>query len=69
MQHSNIFFHNIVFRNIKYMQQSKNNLKPQVVLLLIKIVALGNQSWFHHTIEQDLGISQSEASQTLNRSN
>lgn len=50
------------------MQQSKNNLKPQDVLILLKIVALGEQSWFHHTIAKELGISQSEVSQSLNRS-
>lgn len=53
---------------MKYMPQSKNNLKPQDVLILLKIVALGNQPWFHHTIAQELGISQSEVSQSLNRS-
>lgn len=53
---------------MKYMQQSKNNLKPQDVLILLKIVALGEQSWFHHTIAKELGISQSEVSQSLNRS-
>lgn len=50
------------------MQQSKNNLKPQDVLILLKIVALDEQSWFHHTIAKELGISQSEVSQSLNRS-
>lgn len=50
------------------MQQSKNNLKSQDVLILLKIVALGEQSWFHHTIAKELGISQSEVSQSLNRS-
>lgn len=50
------------------MQHSRNNLKPQDVLILLKIIALGQQSWFHHTIAQELGISQSEVSQSLNRS-
>lgn len=50
------------------MQQSRNNLKPQDILILLKIVVLGKQSWFHHTIAQELGISQSEVSQSLNRS-
>jgi DNA-binding Lrp family transcriptional regulator len=53
---------------MKYMQQSRNNLKPQDILILLKIVVLGKQSWFHHTIAQELGISQSEVSQSLNRS-
>lgn len=50
------------------MQQSKNNLKPQDIVILLKIIALGNNQWFHHTIAQELGISQSEVSQSLNRS-
>ena len=50
------------------MQHSKNNLKPQDVVILLKIIALGEKSWFHHTIAQELGISQSEVSQSLNRS-
>ena len=44
------------------------NLKPQDVLILLKIVSLNSDTWFHHTIAQDLGISQSEVSQSLNRS-
>lgn len=50
------------------MQQSKNNLKPQDIVILLKIITLGKQSWFHHTIAKDVGISQSEVSQSLNRS-
>jgi DNA-binding Lrp family transcriptional regulator len=53
---------------MKYMQLSKSNLKPQDILILLKIIALGNQPWYHHTVAQELGISQSEVSQSLNRS-
>ena len=53
---------------MKYMAQAKNNLKPQDVVILLKIIASGKQSWFHHTLAQELGISQSEVSQSLNRS-
>jgi DNA-binding transcriptional ArsR family regulator len=60
--------YNIAYRNIKYMVQVKNNLKPQDVVILLKIIALGDKSWFHHTLAQDLGMSQSEVSQSLNRS-
>ena len=59
---------NIAYRNMQYMIQSKNNLKPQDVVILLKIIALGNENWFHHTLAQDLGMSQSEVSQSLNRS-
>lgn len=53
---------------MNYMSQSKHNLKPQDVVILLKILALGHESWFHHTLAQDLGMSQSEISQSLNRS-
>lgn len=46
----------------------KNNLKPQDVVILLKIIALGNDNWFHHTLALDLGMSQSEVTQSLNRS-
>ncbi len=49
------------------MAQTKNNLKPQDIVILLKIIALGEKPWFHHTIAQELGISQSEVSQSLNR--
>jgi DNA-binding transcriptional ArsR family regulator len=50
------------------MAQAKNNLKPQDVVILLKIIALRDKSWFHHTLAQELGMSQSEVSQSLNRS-
>ena len=50
------------------MTQAKNNLKPQDILILLKIISLAEKSWFHHTIAEELGISQSEVSQSLNRS-
>lgn len=46
----------------------KHNLKPQDVLILLKIIVLGNDNWFHHTLALDLGMSQSEVTQSLNRS-
>jgi DNA-binding Lrp family transcriptional regulator len=50
------------------MNISKHNLKPQDVVILLKIIALGPELWYHHTLAEDLGISQSEVSQSLNRS-
>ncbi len=50
------------------MHQTKNNLKSQDVLILLKIITLDAKTWFHHTIAQELGISQSEVSQSLKRS-
>ncbi len=57
----------IAICNIK-MGQVKNNLKPQDVVILLKIIALGEKEWFHHTLAEELGMSQSEVSQSLNRS-
>jgi DNA-binding transcriptional ArsR family regulator len=53
---------------MKYMKQFKNNLKPQDIVILLKIIALGEKNWFHHTLAQEIGMSQSEVSQSLNRS-
>lgn len=50
------------------MIQAKSHLKPQDVVVLLKIIAVGEKPWFHHTLAQELGISQSEVSQSLNRS-
>lgn len=46
----------------------KNNLKPQDIVILLKIIALGKKEWFHHTLAEALGMSQSEITQSLNRS-
>ena len=50
------------------MAQIKNNLKPQDIVILLKIIAMGKKNWFHHTLAQELGMSQSEVTQSLNRS-
>ena len=50
------------------MAQARNNLKPQDIVVLLKIIVLGKKSWYHHTIAEELGMSQSEVSQSLNRS-
>jgi len=59
---------NIAYRNMKYMAQAKNSLKPQDIMILLKIIAKGKDEWYHHTIADELGISQSEVSQSLTRS-
>ena len=50
------------------MAQVKNNLKSQDIVILLKIIAMGKENWFHHTLAQELGMSQSEVTQSLNRS-
>ena len=54
------------YKNI-VMIQVKHNLKPQDIIILLKIIALENQEWFQDTIALDLNMSQSEISQSLNR--
>ncbi|MCP1997459.1 hypothetical protein [Flavobacterium sp. HSC-61S13] len=50
------------------MAHLNKNLKPQDIVILLKIIVLKDTSWFHHTLAEDLGMSQSEISQSLNRS-
>lgn len=50
------------------MRQIQYTMKPQDILILLKIVALGAKDWFHHTLAENLDISQSEVTQSLNRS-
>jgi len=46
----------------------KTTLKAQDIVILMKIIALGDKNWFHHNLAEELGMSQSEVSQSLNRS-
>jgi len=50
------------------MKYRKSNMHPQDILILLKIIALEGREWFHHTLATDIGLSQSEVSQSLNRS-
>lgn len=43
-------------------------MKPQDLVVLLKIIALDKQTWYHHTLAKSLGISQSEVTESLNRS-
>ena len=42
-------------------------LKPQDVVVLLKIIALGNNNWMNNQLARELGISQSEISCSLER--
>ena len=50
------------------MDNIKTVMKPQDVVILLKIISLGHKEWFHHTLAESLGLSQSEVSASLNRS-
>ena len=45
-----------------------NGMRPQDVLILLKIITLGHQNWRYSDIAQSLHISQSEVAEALNRS-
>jgi hypothetical protein len=47
---------------------SKYNMKPQDILVLLKIIALEDKEWQQLTLAQELNMSQSEISQSLQRS-
>jgi hypothetical protein len=53
---------------MKNMKQFKNNLKPQDIVIFLKIIALGEKNWFHHILAREIGMSQSAVSQSLNHS-
>jgi hypothetical protein len=50
------------------MTASKYSMKPQDILVLLKIIASDNQEWQQLGLAQDLHMSQSEISQSLQRS-
>lgn len=62
------FFINIAYRNMQYMKNSKQNMKPQDIVLLLKIISLDNDSWNQSSVAADLGISQAEISESVARS-
>ena len=47
---------------------SNPHMKPQDILVLLKLVALGSEKWLQKPLAESLGMSQSEVSQSLARS-
>ncbi|MFC2080805.1 hypothetical protein ACFLR8_01175 [Bacteroidota bacterium] len=43
-------------------------MRPQDIVILLKLVAIGNNKWFMKDLSIELKISQSEVSESLNRS-
>lgn len=60
----------IAIRDIKsyIMNESGFNMKPQDVVILFKIIALGDNNWTQSMLSTQLGISQSEISESIKRS-
>lgn len=62
---------NIAYRDMQYLQIMKtqhHQIKPQDVLLLLKIISLNNTSWNQKPMAISLGMSQSEVSESVARS-
>ena len=53
---------------MQYMKNSKQNMKPQDIVLLLKIISLDNDSWNQSSVAADLRISQAEISESVARS-
>ncbi len=49
------------------MKQKQTILSPLDILILLKIISLGERKWFQIDIAETLGISQSEVSKSLKR--
>lgn len=45
-----------------------NGIRPQDIVILLKIISLGNKDWFLKDLSNQLNISNSEVSESLNRS-
>lgn len=50
------------------MKPNRYIMKPQDIVILLKIIAYGNESWQQIPMARSLNISQSEISQSINRS-
>lgn len=48
--------------------KSHSGMRPQDIVILLKIAAKGNKSWFMKDLSYELGISASEVSESINRS-
>ena len=62
---------NLQFANCeseRYTMKKNNVMRPQDIVILLKIVAFGNRKWLMKDIANELFISASEVSESLNRS-
>lgn len=50
------------------MKEKQQIMSPHDIVILLKIVSYGDQTWFQKPLAEALGISQSEISKSLNRS-
>ena len=50
------------------MKEKQQIMSPHDIVIILKIVSYGSESWFQKPLAEALGISQSEISKSLNRS-
>ena len=50
------------------MKQKQQIMSPHDLVILLKIISYGNESWLQQPLAESLGISQSEVSKSLQRS-
>ncbi|RBP51332.1 hypothetical protein [Arenicella xantha] len=50
------------------MSKENSTMKPQDILVLLKIIACGEEPWFQIPMARDLGLAQSEMSRSIARS-
>ncbi|MDE3253421.1 MAG: hypothetical protein KGO92_11485, partial [Bacteroidota bacterium] len=48
--------------------KAHNGMRPLDIVVLLKIIAMGDKYWNHQSLAKSLYISQSEISESLNRS-
>ena len=53
---------------MEYMNNKQQIMSPHDIVVLLKIVSYGDKQWFQKPLAEELGISQSEVSKSLNRS-
>ncbi len=56
-----------IFANHEYTKRMSLNLKPQDVLVLLKLVAIGDRSWTYSGLAGELGMSASEVHGAITR--
>jgi len=62
---------NIAYQNMRYLKKMKTThyqMKPQDIVILLKIAALETDNWQQKPLAEALGMSQSEVSQSVARS-
>ena len=60
--------HIAIHNNDNAMKSLKSSMRPQDVVILLKIIANKEQEWFQIPLAEELSMSQSEISESISRS-